>query len=184
VELSLILDGSAASGVYNLPVTLAFDDERGERQSQGQVLNLVASRRPQLQIGFYEPVETSEISQTLNLPIEVVNIGTASVNLSTIEIAGEGIDIETGSSFLGALDGGTTGTFDAAIIPRQSGSLSVDVTAHYLDDFNRPQVFTQTLSVTAREPVAQAISEGQRANESEPQNKFLQILRGLIGLGS
>ena len=184
VELSLILDGAAASGVYNLPVTLAFDDEKGERQSQSQVLNLVASRRPQLQIGFYEPVETGEISQTIKLPIEVVNIGTASVNLSTVEIAGEGMDIETGSSFIGALDGGTTGSFDASIIPRQSGSLSVEVTAHYLDDFNRPQVFTQTLQVMAKEPAVQAAPGGAKAAETGPQNKFLQILRGLVGLGS
>lgn len=186
VEHRLILDGAAESGVYNLPVSLSYDDLNGERRTENLVINLLVNRLPKLEVDFYRPVDPGLVGAPLALPIELVNIGRNMVNISTVEISGEALEITTGSAYIGALDGGTAGTLDAEVIPQHGGSLPVLVSIHYLDDFNQPQVFTHTLTVQVNEPEAPE-GEGAQASQTEEQSlgdRILRFLRGLFGLGS
>ena len=76
LEMRVMLDGSAESGVYNLPVSLEYQGEGSNaRQTENQVVNLLVSRRPNLRVDFYQPPDTGLVGQPLELPIEVVNIG-------------------------------------------------------------------------------------------------------------
>jgi hypothetical protein len=188
VELRFILDGSATSGVYNLPVTLAYEAADGKSHNETQVINLMASRRPQFQVSFYRKMEPGVVSEPLTLPIEIVNIGRNQVNVSTLEIAADGLDITNGSVFIGSLDGGTSGTLDAEGIPTAPGTLPVQVIVHYLDDFNQPQVYTHSLSVEVLElestPVPQAEQPTQVEESSGPMQEVLRFLRAFFGLGS
>jgi hypothetical protein len=188
VEQHLVLDGTANPGVYNLPVSLSYDGPDGSRQNENQVLNLMASRRPQLQIDFYRSVPPGLAGQPIELPIEVVNIGRDLVNVSTVQISGEKMEISDGSAFLGALDGGTSGSMDATIVAQESGTLPILVTVNYLDDFNHPRVITQTLSVQVEAPQITPQVGGPGASQSgQPAgfwDRVLRFLRGLFGLGS
>lgn len=185
LERQLLLDGSADSGVYNLPVSLTYDSPGGMRQTDNQVLNLLASRRPNLQINFYRPVEPGLVDQTIELPIELVNIGRSLVNISTVEVAGEQLDLVEGSAFIGALDGGTSGSFDAVVIPTQGGTLPIEVRVHYLDDFNQPQVISETLSIEVETPQTIQPDAAEQPEELLSfWDRLLRFLRGLFGLGS
>ncbi len=185
LEEQFLLDGSADSGVYNMPVSLTYDTPEGARMTQNQVLNLLASRRPRIQIGFYRGVEPGLVNQPMELPIEVVNIGRNLVNISTVEVSGDGLEIIEGSAFIGALDGGTSGTFDATVVPTGSGSIPVEVRIHYLDDFNQPQVISETLFIEVEAP---QIGQAEAPDESQEAPSFwdrlLRFLRGMFGLGS
>lgn len=187
LEMRVMLDGSAESGVYNLPVSLTYEGEGGgARQTENQVVNLLVSRRPNLRVDYYQRPDTGLIGQPLELPIEVVNIGRDLVNVSTIQISGENLQVEEGSAFVGALDGGTSGSIDARVVPEQSGTLAVVVTVNYLDDFNQPQTITQSLSVQVEqpEPTAHAPGAGEAGAGSGLWSRVMRFLRGLIGLGS
>ena len=73
------------------------------------------------------------------------------------------------------------------VTPEESGSLAVTVTVNYLDDFNRPQVVTQTLQVqveAAPEPTPGAPAETAPGGEKSFGERLLQIFKGLVGLGS
>lgn len=187
LEQRFILDGKAESGVYNLTVTLAYDDSGGEHLTESQVINLLASRRPQLQISFYRTPDTGKVGESLELPVEVVNIGRNLVNVSTMQVSGEDLEIQTGSSFIGSLDGGTSGSMDAQVIPGKSGTLPVLVTVNYLDDFNQPQQITHTLTIEVEQPV-QAVGDQAATSQAEQADtlwsRFLRIVRGFFGLGS
>jgi hypothetical protein len=191
VQLShrLILDGAAEAGVYNLPVTLAYENAAGERSSESQALNLLVNRRPQMQVSFYQDVALGQIGQPLALPIELVNIGRSSINVSTMAVSGEGLEVTTGSWFVGVLDGGTTASLDAEVIPQKPGTLPVQIAIHYLDDFNQPQVITHTLSVEVEDtatppPLAPGQSPGEAQGETGLLGRIWAFLRALLGLGS
>jgi hypothetical protein len=191
VQLShrLILDGAAEAGVYNLPVTLAYENAAGERSSESQALNLLVNRRPQMQVSFYQDVALGQIGQPLALPIELVNIGRSSINVSTMAVSGEGLEVTTGSLFVGVLDGGTTASLDAEVIPQKPGTLPVQIAIHYLDDFNQPQVITHTLSVEVEDtatppPLAPGQSPGEAQGETGLLGRIWAFLRALLGLGS
>ena len=188
IESRFILDGAAESGVYNLPVSLSFDSPLQAPVNTTHIINLLVSRRPQLQVNFYQPLEPGLIGEPIELPIELVNIGRSAVNVSTAEISGEGMEIQTGSTFVGMLDGGTAVTLDAVVVPQTSGTLEVLVTAHYLDDFNQPQTFESVLTIEVTEPEVEESDSGgadpQNEQEMSLWQRILRVIRGLLGLGS
>jgi hypothetical protein len=98
------------------------------------------------------------------------------------------MEISDGTSFLGALDGGTSGSIDATIVAQESGAIPIQVTVNYLDDFNHPRVITQTLTVQVDTPqiTPQAGSPGAPSSDQPPGfwDRVLRFLRGLVGLGS
>ncbi len=182
----LVVDGGADPGAYGLPVALAFDDVRGTRQSDSQLISLLVRRRPHFQIGFYRPVEVATIGVPFELPVEVTNIGRTLVNVSTLEVSSSQLEISAGSLYLGPLDGGTSGSLEAMAVAQEGGTAEVLVIVHYLDDFEQPQVVTKTLTVEVQEPVEIPTEAGEGPQEQEEGfwDKVLRFLRGLLGLGS
>jgi hypothetical protein len=188
IEQRLILDGSADAGVFPLPVTLAYDGPDAARSTGSQVLNLITSRRPQLRIDYYRPLEPAKVGQPVELPIELINIGRSSVNISTVVISGDQMTIAEDSFFVGALDGGTSSTVDATVTPLRSGVLPVNLTINYLDDFNQPQVIKEALTFEVEQEAVVSPSEAGEAGGEEGNGslweRILRIIRGLFGLGS
>jgi hypothetical protein len=186
VVQQLAVDGSADPGAYALPVALAYDDTRGTRHTDSQMISLLVRRRPHLQIGFYAPVETAIVGMPFQLPIEVTNIGRTLVNVSTLEVSSPQLEITNGSIYLGPLDGGTAGSLEAMAVAQQGGVAKVLVTVHYLDDFEQPQVVTKTLTIQVEQPIVEAPTqqEGQAPQQETAWDKILRFLKGLLGLGS
>jgi hypothetical protein len=183
----LAVEGSAESGSYSLPVALAFDDVRGTRHSDSQLISLLVRQRPHFQIRFYRPVPPATVGIPFPLPVEVTNIGRAMVNVSTLVLTSEGLEIQEGSLYVGPLDGGTSASLEATAVGQEAGPARVTVNVHYLDDFEQPQVVTETLTVELEEPVVPTPTI-----EGEPPEKgnggllrtIGRILRALLGLGS
>lgn len=182
----LAVDGNANAGAYSLPVALAYDDVRGTRRTDSQLISLLVRHRPHLRIGFYSPVPTATVGMPFPLPIEVTNIGRASVNVSTLEVSSPQLEISNGSLYLGPLDAGTSGSLEAMAVAQQGGTAEVLVTVNYLDDFDQPQVVTKTLTVQAEEPiVTESIPQTEQAPQEETVwDKILRFLKALLGLGS
>jgi len=186
VTQRFVVDGGADAGAYGLPMTLAFDDDRGTRHSDSQLISLLVRRRPHVQIGFYRPVEVATVEVPFELPVEVTNIGRTLVNVSTLEVTSQQLEISEGSVYLGPLDGGTSGSVEATAVAQEGGAAEVLVSVHYLDDFEQPQVVTKTLMVEVETPVEISDETGEELQDQEAGfwDKVLRFLRGLLGLGS
>lgn len=181
----LVVDGAAEAGAYSLPVALAYDDARGTRHTDSQMISLLIQRRPHFQIDFYRPVPTTTVGLPFDLPVEVINVGRTLVNVSTLEISSPQLEIQDGSLYLGPLDGGTSGSLEAMAVAREGGVADVLVSVRYLDDFDRQQVVTKTLTVMVEEP-PELPPEPQEVEKQAGGflGSVLRFLRGLLGLGS
>jgi len=71
-------------------------------------------------------------------------------------------------------------------VAQEGGTAEVLVTVYYLDDFEQPQVVTQTLAVQVEEPPEAPPGVGEESQEQEENfwDKVLRFLRGMLGLGS
>jgi hypothetical protein len=126
------------------------------------------------------------VDEPFALPIEVTNIGRSLVNVSSLELTSEQLEIQDGSLYLGPLDAGTSGSLEATGIAHQGGTAEVAVTVHYLDDFDQAQVVTKTLTVEVEEvpEPTPGVEEGDAEQQLGFWRRLLRILRGLVGLGS
>ncbi|MCP5095467.1 MAG: hypothetical protein GY943_07940 [Chloroflexi bacterium] len=197
VRQTLLVAGTAVSGVYNLPIDLAYDDSDGTPLTISQVINLLVEKPPQLQVNFYRPVELGLVDEPLDLPVEVVNIGRSLINVSTLAITSPDMDIQNNTLYVGPLDGGTSGSLDALAIPNTGGQIELLVSVNYLDDFSQPQIYETTLTVQIEEPdVPEALEIGadgtpvtpESSDEDNGEETFIDLLwrfvKGMLGLGS
>ncbi|MGB9775026.1 MAG: IPT/TIG domain-containing protein [Anaerolineae bacterium] len=185
ITVPLVVDGSADAKAYGIPALLAYEDARGTARSDVQRISLVVQRRPLFRIDFYRPVEGAMVGMPFPLPVEVINLGKASVNVTIMEVTGEGLEIQNGSLYVGPLDGGTSASLEATAVAQRAGTVEVVVHVHYLDDFNRPQTVSQTLRVEVAGPPEAAPQESAPSSEASSfWEKILRFLRGLLGLGS
>jgi len=185
VTVPLVVDGSADAKAYGVPALLSYEDARGTTRSDVQRISLVVQRRPIFRIDFYRPVEGAMVGMPFPLPVEVINLGKATVNVTMMEVTGEGLDIQNGSLYVGPLDGGTSASLEAMAVAQQAGMVEVVVHVHYLDDFNRPQTVSQTLTVEVAGPPEPLPQESAPSTEEGSfWEKILRFLRGLLGLGS
>lgn len=185
IQIPLVIDGAAEAKAYGIPVLLAYEDGRGTARSDLQRISLIAQRRPILQIDFYQPVTGVMVGIPFPLPVEVINLGRASVNINTMELESEQLEIQNGSLYVGPLDGGTSASLEATAIAQEPGTAEVVVKVRYLDDFNRLQVVTHTLTVEVQAPPEPVQQEPARPEERRGfWDTILRFLRGLLGLGS
>ena len=191
IAVTMLVAGTAASGVYNLPIDFSYGNSS---RSDAQVVNLLVEKDLQLQVSFYRSTGPGLVGEPLDLPVEVVNISRSLINVSTLSLSSPGLVVENNSIYIGPLDGGTSGSLDGVIIPEMGGALEIVVMVNYLDDFNQPQIFEQTLTVQVAEsdsPGGAGVGEVGMAGEtadSATEETFGQLLwrfiRGLLGLGS
>jgi hypothetical protein len=90
------------------------------------------------------------------------------------------------------LEAGGQFPLDALLTPNDAGTLEFAARLHYLDDFNRPQVISQTFSIeVAAQPEQPPIDPSAPNGPIEPTpteeslgDQILRLILGLLGLDS
>jgi len=197
VQMQLMVVGNAETKAQNLPVYLAYDTGTGTRETDTQRVSLMVQRRPAFKVTFYRPLpEMIMVGQPFPLPIELLNTGTARFSIPTLEATGDAFEFtdESSTTYVGTLEPGGSWTLDATAIPTQAGTLDVVVNAHYVNDLNQTEIYSEVLTVEVTDIPEPALPDGTepipgagKLPES-PEETLLQkigrALKGFLGLGS
>jgi hypothetical protein len=181
---TLLVDGAAVGGAYPIKVSLTYENIVGEAQTEMEIISLLVLARPQMQISLFEPVAGPlVVGEEFEIPVEVVNIGRQTVNVSTVEMVSDDLALTEASLYLGPLDAGTSGSLAPKATASQAGTAQAAVVIHYLDDFNQEQTVTHTLTFTI-EP-SSAATDKPAEEEAEPSllEKIWRGILGFFGLG-
>jgi hypothetical protein len=182
----MAVDGSAASGAYVLNVKLTYDDEDGNSYDSSEVISLLVLRPALLSVSLLEQPPELVVGQEVPLTVDVTNVGRYSVNVTTAEVASPDFEVRQGSLYVGPLDAGTTSSLDARVVPRRPGSLTLQATVRYIDDFNRSQQFVQDFTFTAA-PAPTPVPAGEQSNKAGDGGLLggvIRLIRMLLGLGT
>jgi len=201
----LIVNVSANPGAYALKLSFVYNDPRGTRLVDDQVITLLVYRLPLVEVNFYRDPGTLFAMQPNTLPVQVVNLGRNSIVLGNMTVTADNADLMNNTMLVGTLDMGGYFPLDVMMIPKAAGPQNLTVTIHYTDDFNQPRTITQTLSVEVMEgapgggggegpmlgPDGMPIDPGQGGMPVETPvveetlwDKVLRFLKGLVGLDS
>ena len=190
----LIVNVSTNPGAYPMKVTFSYLNDKGETINDEQVITLLVYSLPTVDISFYRPPDPFFVGQPGALPIQVVNLGKRLAVLGTMKIESESGMIENGTSLIGSLDTGGYFTLDALVIPEQSGTMSLDITIDYTDDFNQARTITRKIDIEVmegfEEPILEPGVEGGGGEvfptpvEESALQKVWRFVLGLFGLDS
>ncbi len=196
VSQNLIVNVSTNPGAYPMKVTFSYLNPKGEVINDEQVITLLVYSLPNVDISFYRPPDPFFVGQPGALPIQVVNLGKRLSVLGTMKVESANGTIENGTSLVGSLDAGGYFTLDAMITPEQSGTMSLDITIDYTDDFNQSRTITRKLEIEVMEgePVIDPSLEGggggggegvvPMPTEENTLQKIWRFILGLLGLDS
>lgn len=187
----LIVNVNANPGAYPIKISFLYTASDGALVVDDQVITLLVYRLPQVEIGFYQPVEALFVGQPGLLPIQVANQGRQSVVLGMMTVSSQSGTVENGQSMVGALDAGAYFPLDVVFTPEQAGRVEITVTVNYIDDFNQPRSLRQTLTVEVLEASSDVKSQPDGGGEPLPPpveetfwQKLWRFLLGLLGLDS
>ncbi len=202
VTQRLIVNTTTKPGAYPVKVSFVYTDDRGANYVDDQVITLLVFQTPQVEMGFYTEPPPLFAGQQGSLPLQLVNTGRASVVFGNFSVTAENSELSNNAIFVGALESGGFFPLDALITPFEAGPLDLLLSVSYTDDFSRPAVLTQTLTVEVLEEIpiepiepgaipgegiegeAPIEGEGDTGGEESLLDRFLRFLRGLFGLGS
>lgn len=193
IEQALIVNSTAKSGAYTVKVSLVYDDPKGQRRTDDQVITLRVLVPPMVEISYARDPGPATAGQPWAVPLQVVNVSRSTTQLGKLEVvAPDGVSVQNGSTFIGQLEAGGQYPLDAQLTPTEAGPLAFTARLHYLDDFNRPQIITQTFSIEV-----EALPEPPPIDPSAPNgpiepvpveeslgDQILRLILGLLGLDS
>ena len=186
---SLIVNVSTNPGAYPMKVTFSYLNDKSEVINDEQVITLLVYSLPNVEVSFYRPPDPFFVGQPGALPIQVVNLGKRLAVLGTMNVTSTDGFIENGTILIGPLDQGGYFTLDSVFIPEQPGTMTLDVTIDYTDDFNQPRTINRTLEVEVMEAFIEPTPDPSViGGEGEPmpipgeENALQKVWRFILGL--
>ncbi|MCZ7669859.1 MAG: hypothetical protein M5U34_23110 [Chloroflexi bacterium] len=190
---ALIVNATTKPGAYPLKVSFVYNDDQNGSFVDDQVITLLVYKRPSVSFNFYMPEPPIFAGEPAPLPLQLVNVGSSAAVLGTFKVTADEATLENNSVFVGALEPGGFFPLDALLIANQPGPLDLLLSVNYTDDFNQPQLLTDTLTVTVMEGMVFEEPEmppggfEEPPMESEPETigaKIWRFILGLLGLSS
>ena len=194
VSQQLVVNVTAQPGAYPLKLSFIYNDAKGNRIVDDQIITLLVYSLPQVEVSFYRDAGMFTAGMENILPLQVTNLGRKTSVLGNMKVTAENADVMNNVLMIGALDPGGYFTLDASLMPYQEGPLDLMVTINYTDDFNQPRFIEQIIPIEIQ-PAMEippdmgegGMPDGEVIVEPSPETfwqKVLRFFKGLIGLDS
>ena len=194
VTQKLVVNVTAQPGAYPLKLSFIYNDARGNRLVDDQIITLLVYSLPQVEVSFYRDAGMLTAGMENILPLQVTNLGKKTYVLGNMKVSAENADLFNNVLLIGALDPGGYYTLDASLTPYQEGPLELKVVINYTDDFNQPRFIEQVIPIDIQ-PAMEippdmgegGAPEGEGIVEPAPETfwqKVARFFKGLFGLDS
>jgi len=195
VTQSFLVNGTLASGIYGIPITLTYTRRSDGAQVQESLRASVAVvAPPQVQIRLTNPLpQAVNVGEPVRPSLTLTNTGEKRLPLTRFEIAAEnGTVIEGARGLLNSLNAGEEATIEGVISPDAEGTLIVKITIFYIDELRREARLVEQYTLTVNpaplptdEPPTPSPPETPTPTPTpSPDNLLRRLLLGLLGLGS
>ncbi len=195
INQKLIVNVTAAPGVYTLKISFVYTDAKGNNVVDDQVITLLVYSLPQVDVNFYRDPGEFMLGNMGVLPLQVTNLGKKSSVLGNMTVTADGADVTNNVSLVGSLDPGGYYTLDTNIIPMNEGPLDIKVVINYTDDFNQARTVEQKITINViaapEMPTPELGPDGKPITEIPLEvapetfwRKIGRFFKGLLGLDS
>ena len=121
IPVKLIVNVSTVPGAYTLKLSFVYNDAKGNRLVDDQVITLLVYALPQVEISYYRDPGIFNAGMMTVLPLQVTNLGKKSYVLGNMKVTAENADVTNNVALVGALDPGGYFTLDTNFMPYNEG---------------------------------------------------------------
>ncbi len=126
ISSQLIVNVTTQPGAYTLKLSFVYNDSKGNRQVDDQVITLLVYSLPQVEVSYYRDPGIMMTGQPNILPLQVTNLGRKSVVLGNMKITAENADLTNNITLIGPLDPGGYFTLDSQLMPFTAGTVTLN----------------------------------------------------------
>jgi hypothetical protein len=154
IILTFAVSGETLSGVYDLPLTIMYQDAMGMVHTTQETVGVTILRKPLVKLLNMDFPSEVQQSESFSFSVEIGNTGRFPVNGLYLEIESD-MDWEYYSYYVGSLEAGDFDTFVSDVTADRPGDHVFTVRVGYIDDFNREHHEEQRYTITVTEKVTQ-----------------------------
>lgn len=179
VYLTFTVTGEALSGVYDLALTITYQDASGLLHTAQETAGIPIVRKPLIKLLNMNYPSEIEQGTSFTFSVEIANIGRFPVNGVYVEVESD-MGWEYYSYYIGSLEAGDFDTFTSEVKPGAPGEHTVTLTVGFIDDFNREHSQTESFTVKVIEKTQQ---QPEPVQEEGLWARFIRFLKAFLGLG-
>jgi len=150
IVYDLIVDGDADSGVYKIPITISYYDNRGTKYTKEDILGLVVGGKPNLKVGL-EKADYLSPGSIGDITFNIVNEGSSDAKFLSIKLLPlkDYEIISPDNIYIGNLnpDDYETAEFKIKISKTKKDSISIPVQIIYTDVSNAKYIDDQEVKL-------------------------------------
>lgn len=176
VFLTFAVTGEAPSGVYDLAVTIVYQDALSVPHTATETVGIPILRKPLIKLLNVEYPPEVEKNTAFTFSVEVANTGRFSVNGLYVEVESD-MDWEYFSYYIGSLEAGDFDTFTSQVTAASPGEHTFTIQVGYVDDFNREHTQEESFSVT----VTERVQETPAPQEKGLWERLVEFLKAFFG---
>jgi hypothetical protein len=187
-----MVNGTAKSGIFNLPMTLIYQDDKNNSITNTVNASLPIVVLPRVQIVQSSPLpEMMNVGEAMPIGVTVTNLTSTAVRLINYKVEAENADILEGAEgILSNLTADEPLNLGAVVMAQGDGHVEITLTITYLDDLNQLRELVEVFEAEAQtppppEPMPEETPPPVVEETPAPAEDTLgRILLGLLGLGS
>lgn len=172
------VSGEAPSGVYDLELTISYQDPSATFHTTQQTVSVSITRTPLLRLLNSDFPQEVDQGQTFTFSVDVANIGRFAVNGVYLEIVSD-MNWEYISYYIGNLEAGDFDSFESEVISYEPGEHDFTMKMAFIDELNRERYQETPFKVT----VLEIVEESRPQEEKGLWDRFIEFLKALLGLG-
>ncbi|HRE48269.1 MAG TPA: CARDB domain-containing protein [Aggregatilineales bacterium] len=191
IEQMFMTNGTVASGIYNLPITLIYRRGDGSEGKDTLRAGLIVVALPDLTINVEQPLlETVNVGEPASVALTVVNNGSGTVSMIDAETrVTNGTLMGNATQQLTPLASGEDVTIRADIMALAEGDMTVTVVIRYRDALRQTrEILREFRAVAVQPPPLPTFEPVEPTPTPSPtpsqEDTLRRILLGLLGLGN
>lgn len=178
LNLTFAVSGEALSSVYDLMITISYEDAVGLPHTTTETVGIPILRKSLVKLLNVEYPEDAERGEVFTFSVEIANIGRFSINGLYLDVESD-MDWEYYSYYVGSLESGDFDTFVSEVSSEDPGEHTFVIAVGYVDDFNREHYQEESFSITVKERAAETPPPEEEEGLWE---RFIKFLKAFLGL--
>lgn len=183
LKQKMYVSGEAMSKVYNIVVTVDYQDREGKPLNHQEVIGIPVIQDQSLQVTTFDYPQKVKPGQEIKIYSDFINMGKHPIENLLISFTGN-FEVDYPTYFVGKFDVGSSEVFETTAKISKPGTYTGKVTFTYMNDYRQQTNIEKTITIVVEEPKQVTTASVKNKSESGFWAWLKRIILAIFGLGN